>query len=241
LDILGATISGGIRIIGGLLLLDGDLIKKGFLYIGAQIAGGFLYTTGTFIALTQSVFFLQSFDRNLTNDEEDRLRIIFRNSIKYFNIRVVEGRQGVFSIGQSNFTLGNTIYLRDNDFGTIVHECVHIWQFQNYGSMYTAQALGAQFTHGSSAYNWENEILQKGKTSWLDFNWEAQAAFMEDVWEKGNVIVNNIPSTVKGKFFELDTLQQTFGTANVIPEFKLTNGNIYTTFAIVAIQSLRNP
>jgi hypothetical protein len=37
------------------------------------------------------------------------------------------------------------------------------------------------------AYNWEVSEVLRGNTDWSDFNKEAQAEFIEDVWRKGSV------------------------------------------------------
>jgi hypothetical protein len=64
----------------------------------------------------------------------------------------------------------------------LVHECTHVWQYQHLGYSYTADSLWAQAT--SDAYNWEAEFGQ-GHGRWQDFNPEAAAAFVEEVWERG--------------------------------------------------------
>jgi hypothetical protein len=244
LGILGATITGGIQILGGILSLDWELIKKGGLSIGAGLLGGLIYTTASSISLFQKVLFLQNFERNLTKEEHSRLKKIFHDSISLYNIRIVEGRSGIYDINNYPFTLGNTIYLKDtnliNEFETLIHESIHVWQYQNYGSRYTAEAIVAQsYYSGNSAYNWVLELDQRGKSSWEEFNREAQAAFMEDVWKKGGLIISGIGQGGNGIFFELEEKRQSLGSSNVVPEFMLSNGKIYTDFAITSIKDLR--
>ena len=47
-----------------------------------------------------------------------------------------------------SFTLGNTISIKGDDpainLDTLVHECTHVWQFQNAGVRYATDALWAQ-------------------------------------------------------------------------------------------------
>jgi len=62
--------------------------------------------------------------------------------------------------------------MKGNDPGArpdiLVHECVHVWQYQNIGSRYTMDALGAQAVYGAGAYDWEAE-LARGNSDWNDF------------------------------------------------------------------------
>ena len=90
------------------------------------------------------------------------LRKVFYNSLALYNIRLIEGWSGAFGINDRAFTLANTIYMKRNDPAVrpdiLVHECVHVWQYQNIGSRYTMDALGAQAIYGDAAYDWEAEL-----------------------------------------------------------------------------------
>jgi hypothetical protein len=94
----------------------------------------------------------------------------------------------VFGTNQRPFTLGNTIYLKGVDLterpDILVHEVVHVWQYQHEGPRYTTDALGAQLVYGwngRGAYDWEAE-LARGRTDWAELNKEAQGAFVQHLW-----------------------------------------------------------
>jgi len=261
--IVSGVLGGAIRIIGGLLAWNGELIFKGILDIFSGIAGSIIYLLGTIGSLIQKVFPLQKTERPLTKTEREMLRRIYFNSISLFNIRIVEGPSPIFGDGNFATTLGNTIYLRDivadSPAGrvTLVHESVHVWQYQNTGPRYTSDALGAQYflphdEHTKVAYNWEVSEVQRGNTDWNDFNKEAQAEFIEDVWRKGSLTFDGHTDKGNGVFFDFAEVEQLHPDA--VAAF-IYNGSVdseqpnvsnstvptdYTDIAEAAIKSLRD-
>ena len=237
--IVSGVVGGLVRIIGGILTLNGNLILKGLIDIGSGIAGAVIVIGGTLLSLIQRIFFLQSKERPLTKKERDMLRRVFYNSISLYNIRLIEGGSGAFGINDRAFTLANTIYLKGNDPGVrpdiLVHECVHVWQYQNIGSRYTSDALGAQAIYGDTAYDWEAE-LARGNSDWNDFNKEAQAQLIQDIWRRGSLTFNGNTTNGNGCFYDLEDVQSRFdnGTADFI-----FNGTDYADLATEAIKSLR--
>ena len=66
----------------------------------------------------------------------------------------------------------------------LVHELVHVWQFQHFGAVYIPRALKAQFT--KEGYNYGGveglaSAFRKGK-SIQDFNYEQQAEIISDYY-----------------------------------------------------------
>ena len=261
--IVSGVLGGIIRIAGGLLAWNGELVFKGIMDIITTIAGGIVYVAGTLLSLIQKIFFLQNNERPLTKAEREMLRKIYFNSISLFNIRIVEGWSGAFGSGNFATTLGNTIYLRDIDpntgggRSTLVHESLHIWQYQNLGSRYTAEALGAQYLLPRSddailAYNWEVSEVNRDNDDWWDFNREAQAEFVQDVWRLGSLTFNGHTNVGQGAFFDLQEVQASFGngtaefiyTGSVDSEHAtVANSDIpvdYTDLATAAVSSIRN-
>jgi hypothetical protein len=183
-DGFGKVVAGGIRMVGGVVALDGELFLKGagdviFGFTGAAVVIG-----GTYFQLLQSPFVSQ---RPLLPSERDLLRRVYRDSLLLRNIRICPGVAGIFGLSDAPFTLGNTIYLRNSaPIGSLlVHEAAHVWQFQNLGSHYTVDALWAMATDGrNEAYDWKKQ-LALGKQTWIEFNAESQAALVEDIWESG--------------------------------------------------------
>lgn len=162
------------------------LTQRVVIAISASIAGTVILVLGTLVSLIQRLLFLQNQPRSLNQTEEDLLRGVFGDSMVLDNIRIIEGRSGLFGINLRAFVLGNTIYMkRHTTPQVLVHECVHVWQYQHLGPRYAADALGAQLLLGNSAYDWKAE-LARGKSDWRDFNKEAQAQMIQEIWMQGN-------------------------------------------------------
>lgn len=233
--LLGAFIGGLIKIVGGILTFQWSLVLEGLLNIGAAIAGTVIVVIGKFIAWVQAIVFLQGLERPLTRQEEEDLRRVFRDSLNYYVIRIVEDHAGIFDVNPDPFTLGNTVYTKSSTFGMdlLVHETVHVWQYQQTGNRYTAEAIGAQW-FVEEAYDWEREITNRNKTDWTEFNNEAQAEFFEDVWDLGE-LQDDTGATVQtgnGAFFDADGTK-TFGYF----EFA---GTDYTDVANRVVATVRN-
>lgn len=202
--IIGGVISGIFRIIGGIFSLNGGLILRGLGDIFSSILGGVIVFALRAVALVQKVIFLQARERRMTKDEIKDLKRIFGGSLAYYNIRIVEGRAGIF-LGPRELVTGNTIYMKGHDPDTqrerLAHECVHVWQYQNRGSRYTSDALYAQL-FVDDAYHWEKE-LDREKEEWVEFNTEAQGKFIQDVYFKGQLVVPGVTPNANrdGVFF----------------------------------------
>lgn len=156
--------------------------------VAAGLTGPVLVSLGKVVALAQSAVCAQTGERRLTPDEVEALRRVYRGSIAFYNVRVVDGAAGVFSVNRRPFTLGNTIYMKHREperyLSTLVHECAHVWQNQHAGARYAVQALWAQSRLGHGAYDWAAEP-GRGRPRWQDFNREAQAQLLEHAWKHG--------------------------------------------------------
>ncbi|WP_143229356.1 hypothetical protein [Actinophytocola xanthii] len=151
----------------------------------AGAAGAVLVVLGKLVALGQAVVGVPRGDRALDADELAMLERVFRGSVDLRAVRVVPGPAGVFTRTGRPFALGATVYLGTRlDPATLVHECVHVWQYQHRGCRYTAEALWAQHTVKPSAYRWTDE-LDRGRRHWREFNLEAQAQLLEDIARSG--------------------------------------------------------
>jgi hypothetical protein len=105
-----------------------------------------------------------------------------------------------------------------------------VWQYQNLGSRYTMDALGAQAIL-PNAYDWQAEITN-GHTRWTDFNKEAQAELIEDGWINGTLTSKGTTAAGHGAFYELQS--GTTDTAAFV-----YNGTDHTGVANDAVESLR--
>lgn len=184
---IGSAIAGGLggtlRVIGGLLGRDGRLIRNGLVDVGSGTLGGLLILVGKLVSLGQATLGLEARKRPLSSDELAMLTNVFRESVALHDLRIIAGRSGAFRFTDRPFTLANTIYMKGTGAAewnhTLVHESTHVWQYQHIGSRYATDALGAQLVLGGNvAYDWQKALPGR----WRDFNKEAQAQTVEDVY-----------------------------------------------------------
>ena len=206
-NLLANGLGGTFRILAGalgsLFTQDGGLVRKGAVDILAGIAGAVIAIGGKLVALVHATFFMQMGERPLNEYEKAVIKRVFRNSLNMQNIRVIEGYAGLFSQNNRPFALGNRIYLKKIDTAQnpalFAHECCHIWQYQRYGVRYLIEALWAQWKV-ENAYSWEAEIA-RGHVRWQEFNREAQAQFVQDVYNGGR---RKLSSNTIGEFYDDD-------------------------------------
>ena len=126
-------------------------------------------------------------ERSLTEDERALAQPIFRSSLDLSRVRVREEITGLLNISRSAFAIEETIYFPRGwspvAKQTFVHELVHVWQFQNGGHAYIADAVHAQ-TLGDG-YDLELGLTQGRK--WDQLNAEQQATFIEEGFAHGCV------------------------------------------------------
>jgi hypothetical protein len=160
------------------------------------------------VDMFQSVAGLQPAKRRLTEREREILWPIFRESINYNAIELVVGPAGVLTTSGRAFTMGYTIYLPSYSEQTLVHECVHTWQFQFEGFEYIGNSALNQldrtaFNPGYTPYNWKPRI-DAGESWYTLKSVEAQAKFIEDVYALGHFdfAVRGVPDdATPGAFF----------------------------------------
>lgn len=192
--IVGGVVGGIIEIIGGIVIGiftwgDFGLLKDGLIDIVSSIFGAVIVVVFKGLEALQSIvfgFFERTSERRLTKLEEEQLKLVFKDSIYYYLVRIIEGEAGFFRYPKGRaLTIGNTIYLKNEhpSLSLIVHECTHVWQYQNIGSRYTADAARAQWSNkDQEEYHWWKDVPQ---TIWSDLNVEAQAQFIQDAYDFG--------------------------------------------------------
>lgn len=186
-SVLGGMGAGLVLILGGTVAGDFGLVRNGLFTASSGVGGALLVIAGKTAEIAQSVLGVQSEYRLLTADETKFLERVFWRSVPLEQIKVVEGRAGIFSMNHRAFALGNTIFLKNRySEGLLVHECTHVWQYQHFGPSYASDALAAQ-QFVESPYNWRLEVFDRSKDDWRDFNREAQAAFLEDIYNRGEL------------------------------------------------------
>lgn len=240
LNMLAYAVGGIVRIIGGalggLLAWDSGLVGKsvlrGLADIGIGLAGAIILIFAKILAWYQSIVAMQYGERQLTKDERDMLWHVYRGSVAYWNIRVVDGLAGFYSLNPRAFTLGDTIYMKNTppeDYhDVLVHECCHVWQYQHFGGRYVMEALIGQTADG---YNWRAAIAG-GITRWQDLNREGQAQFIQETWLEGRQTATPTPEIGNGVFFADDPIGPDV-------EFDADHTS-FTSFAIEAITYIRS-
>jgi len=153
----------------------------------AATAGMVVLVAGKAASVIQTLLHLESPGRRLNQDELEVLKRVYGNGINLSEVRLKEGKAGVFSLpNERRFTLGNTIYTNSAlplERHTLVHEMVHVWQFQQRGAGYIAESLVSQLRLGvDETYTWSHDA-QAG-TAFKDWNPERQAQLLEDAFEQ---------------------------------------------------------
>jgi hypothetical protein len=124
--------------------------------------------------------------RPLQKSEELLLRKVFGASLRYPLVRLTRMSALVAAVnGSRAYTLGNTIHLPAKAYDAmaqypslLVHEMVHVWQYQHQGWTYAADALWAQT--GGDGYDFA-KALRQGK-SWKQMNPEQQAQMIQEAF-----------------------------------------------------------
>jgi hypothetical protein len=237
-DLAGKLLAGTVRIafggLGSLLAGDNRVFFKGWADIIGGTVGALIMVAGKTLAFVQAGLGLQYGERPLTAAEHRLLSDVYRGSVALYNVRVVDGFGGLAGITDRPFTLGNTIYLKsDPDPSVLVHECCHVWQYQHAGAAYTIEALVAQRTLKDEGYPWVDE-LGRGHLRWQDFNREAAAQFVQDLWNWGSPRLppTPVPET-NGVFFTDDPVGP-----DVV--FVFSDQEDHTSLALETVAHIRN-
>jgi hypothetical protein len=205
---LVALIFGNVEIIKQALSDLWELAKDAFYTsVGAVIYGAIYIVDGI-----QSILGIQKKKRKLTERERGVLWKVFRNSLNYNAISIVDGNAGLLGVSGRAFTMGFNIYMPSYSDTTLVHECVHVWQFQFEGTKYIGNSALNQFdsmfiSKGYTPYSWVDAI--NAGNSWYTLkSVEAQAQCIEDVFSDGEFVYYDpalLADTTPGAFFKEDS------------------------------------
>ncbi|HEY0708874.1 MAG TPA: DUF4157 domain-containing protein [Polyangia bacterium] len=151
------------------------------------VVDGVLLAGARAASAVQVVAHLEQRERGLNADELTILRATFGDAVDYSEVRIKEGRAGLFSANDRAFTSGNTIFMKMDPSHpgwqqTLVHEMVHVWQYQNGGADYQSKSLAAQFIT-RDAYQWQTAALEE--KPWASLNPEDQGALIEEMYRQG--------------------------------------------------------
>jgi hypothetical protein len=164
--------------------------------------GALIFVLIISIDFIQTIFGFEK-KRKLTEDEIKVLEPIFGDSLLYFLIRIVE-KPGILRSIDGNpraFTIGYNIYPPVNSMKTLVHECVHVWQFQYAGTQYIGQSMVQQAIGGKATYDWKTTMGQDDNAWYLLDSNEAKASFIDNVFSDGTFSSGGIVDDSDGAFF----------------------------------------
>jgi hypothetical protein len=121
--------------------------------------------------------------RFLSEKEKELTRRYFGDSIKLDFVRVNSQMSERIERKAHAYVTLNTINYRQNITKPIfLHEMVHIWQYQRFGSMYIYRALKAQNSNEKYDYGGLEKLYSGmiNQHKFIDFNFEQQGAIVED-------------------------------------------------------------
>ena len=134
-------------------------------------------------------------------------QVLGPETVQYPKVRIAEG--GVMALvfkmnGDRAMTLFHTINLPAKGHHSrghlklLVHDMVHVKQFEKDGSVYLAQAVQAQKTEGYKYGGWQGLAKKRpGGKRFSDFNREQQGQIAQDYYD--DVLIADPPSTDEQK------------------------------------------
>lgn len=134
----------------------------------------------------ETIFLMVKWNSRRMNDFElATARSIFGTAIQYDLVRIDQNaRFGTKKLALAYVSFNTINYRHSISTEIFIHEMVHIWQYQQFGSIYIARAIKAQKSKEGYDYggvsNLYNVMLKGG--SLLDFNFEQQADIIEDFY-----------------------------------------------------------
>ena len=137
--------------------------------------------------------------RPLNASEKDIARSVFGQSVSLHLVSLNPDSRTAKKNKTSAFVSFYTInFLNDLPPFVLIHELVHIWQYQNYGSTYISEAIWAQRWGGGYNYGGIEPLKKYSEGKGLaSFNYEQQADIIEDYyrWKNGMPLqwVVNVP------------------------------------------------
>ncbi|HEY2377941.1 MAG TPA: hypothetical protein VGH98_18350 [Gemmatimonadaceae bacterium] len=186
-----------------------DKAKDAAREIGGDILGAVpkvaLIVGVNYVSAVQRIIGVEGESRRLTDKEHKSLEPIFRDSVDYDAVEITEGNLGLLGSTNSVFTLCHKIRVAsgsgfvplEQHRHVLVHEMVHVWQFEAGGPDYVAESLAAQAT-GDDGYwlddkgtpvaapkGYAFDVAVAGGEHWSDFNPEQQATFIEVAFQLG--------------------------------------------------------
>lgn len=144
--------------------------------------------------------------RKLHSEERRLAATIFKGSLDYDRVRINENR--IFGTRKGKIVYAsirsvNSYYPLDRR--TLIHELVHIWQYQKFGVSYIVRSLAAQLSPGAYAYGKEAFFRDwlLGRAEMKELNYEQQASAVEEFYSQ-LYLNQKILSLGSGELWEID-------------------------------------
>lgn len=175
-ELIGQLAKHGITGLGSWMV---NKLKGGAVWVGKLALN--LMDLGGFPEIGEALLHLVSQTRKLRADEiAAAQQVLGSGAVRWGDVRVGSGEllNLIFKMNDSRaFTTWHTINApEDVNVETMVHELTHVYQYEKVGSIYMAQAIHAQATLGSGAYDVKDLVAQWEAGKQLrDFNREKQA------------------------------------------------------------------
>lgn len=144
--------------------------------------------------------------RQLTTRETDLARSIYRNSIDYSRVRIIETALLEWRTIGNNIRVPRNFSIRDASMAQIfIHEMTHVWQYQHTGTSYISVSLADQLigwiSTGDRGAAYEYTIVQ-GRT-FFEYGPEQQASIVERYYAL--LQQRSIPDLAPGERSRIDT------------------------------------
>ncbi len=154
-----------------------------------------LWLPGVFVLLLDLIALPELYDyvtnrlkpssRILTAQEKELAKSVYGEAFDYDQLRIDD--KAILGPKYGHFAYVS--YFTINCYGpmtrhTFIHELMHVWQYQRYGSMYILHALWAQRTKESYNYGGLGRLrgIKRAGGQLADFNFEQQADIIEDYY-----------------------------------------------------------
>jgi hypothetical protein len=125
-------------------------------------------------------YYTKSHTRLLSSAEKNLGKSIFGNSIRW-DLVVIDEKALSSKTMKATYVGFNTINASSKMRNAVlIHEFIHVWQYQHCGALYIARALAAQ--RSKEGYNYAHNPDWRSATSIFDFNAEQMGDIVEDYY-----------------------------------------------------------
>lgn len=124
--------------------------------------------------------------RTLSSREISAARMIFSDAIDLDIVRINEKARIGEKVALAYVAFNSVFAFRRLSVDVLMHELVHVWQFQKFGSVYIVKALWAQNSKEGYKYGDAQGLYKAmmGGKRFIDFNFEQQGDIVQDYYLK---------------------------------------------------------